>query len=115
MGVAGAVVACLGLTALLAYGVGLLVRSTAAAITIVVGVLFVAPILMQLVGMFTGADWAYAIYNHLPSTAGSQMMVGMEMGLGDSALTAGQGAAWLAGYTAAVLAAGTVATARREH
>ncbi|WP_166868669.1 MULTISPECIES: hypothetical protein [unclassified Salinibacterium] len=115
MGVAGAVIACLALTALLAYGTGLLVRNSAAAITIVVGVLFVAPILMQLVVMFTGADWAYAIYNHLPSTAGSQMMVGMEMGLGDSALTAGQGAAWLAAYAAAALAAGTVASARREH
>ena len=72
-------------------------------------------IMVQLVAMFTGADWALTIYNHLPSVAGSQMMVGMEMGLGESALTAGQGAAWLTGYTVAALAAGTVATARREH
>ncbi len=115
MGVAGAVVACLVLTALLAYGIGLIVRNSAAAITIVVGVLFVAPILMQLVAIFTGAEWAYVVYNHLPSTAGSQMMVGMEMGLGEAAPTAGQGAAWLAGYAVAAVAAGTVATARREH
>lgn len=115
LGVAAAVVACLVMSALFAFGIGLLVRNTAAAITTVVGVLFVAPIMVQLVVMFTGADWALAIYNRLPSVAGSQMMVGMEMGLGDSALTALQGAAWFAGYTVAALVAGTVATARREH
>lgn len=115
LGVAGAVVACLVLSALFAYGVGLLMRHSAGAITTVVAVFFVAPIMVQLVAMFTGADWALVLFNHLPSVAGSQMMVGMEMGLGESALTAGQGAAWLTGYTVAALAAGTVATARREH
>jgi ABC-2 type transport system permease protein len=115
LGVAGAVVACLVMSALFAYGIALLVRNTAAALTTVVGVLFVLPIMVQLVAMFTGADWALAVFNHLPSVAGSQMMVGMEMGMGESALTAAQGAAWFAGYTLVALAAGTVATARREH
>lgn len=115
LGVAGAVTVCLVLSALFAYGVGLLMRHSAGAITTVVAVFFVAPIMVQLVAMFTGADWALVIFNHLPSVAGSQMMVGMEMGLGESALSAGQGAAWLAIYTVAALVAGSVATARREH
>lgn len=110
----GAVVGYLTLAALFALGIGLLVKNTAAAISIVVGAFFVGSIIMQIVGTVTGADWAWIVFNWLPSIAGSQMMEGMGMGVGEFALGATAGAAVLGGYTLLALVAGTVAFVRRD-
>lgn len=61
------------LVALLAFGVGMLVRTTAGGIAITLGVLLVAPIILGIVGRLVDASWPADINTFLPSNAGGQL------------------------------------------
>ena len=69
----------LTVSALFAYGIGLIVRNSAGAITATVGVLFVLPVIVQIAAAMTNADWLWKTYESLPSTAGSAI-TGFGMG-----------------------------------
>lgn len=102
----------LAVSALFAYGVGLIVRNSAAAITTTVGLLFVLPIIVQIAAAMTGVEWLANVYEYLPSTAGSAV-TGMSMG-GAGSLEPWTGFAVFGAYTAALLVAGSVAFSRRD-
>jgi ABC-2 type transport system permease protein len=64
----------LTLIGLLAFAVGILLRSTAGAIATVLGLLLVAPVVVQLVQGFTDAKWLGTLNNLLPQNAGQPLM-----------------------------------------
>lgn len=64
----------LTLIALLAFAVGVVLRSTAGAIAGVLGLMLVAPVVVQLVQSFTGAKWLGTLTNLLPQNAGQPLM-----------------------------------------
>lgn len=73
-GVLRAVFGCglyLTLVTLLAFGVGILLRHTAAAVTVIVGVMFVLP----LIAAFLPGQWGLAVRRVIPSQAGSAITV----------------------------------------
>lgn len=102
----------LAVSALFAYGMGLLVRNSAAAITATVGMLFVLPVIVQIAAAMTGAEWLANVYEYLPSTAGSAV-TGTGMG-GAGSLEPWTGFAVFGAYSAALLVAGSVAFSRRD-
>ncbi|MDM7887548.1 ABC transporter permease subunit [Curtobacterium sp. RHCJP20] len=59
--------------ALLAFGIGLLVRSSAGGIAIALGVLLVLPIVLQLVAGLVDQQWLLDVSRFLPDQAGSQL------------------------------------------
>ena len=59
----------LALVAVMSFGIGLIVRATAAGIAIVAGLLFVAPIVFALIP----ADWAHSTGARLPSSLGQSL------------------------------------------
>lgn len=95
-----------------AFGIGLLVKNTAAAITTVVGILFLLPIIVQIIAATTGAEWLWDLYSYLPASAGSAVAASDMVGF--ATLEPWTGFAVFAGYTAAALAAGTFAFVRRD-
>lgn len=85
--------------ALLAVAVGSLLRSTAGAISALVGVLFVLPPLTELLP----SSWTDAVLPYLPSSAGNAMFGG---GLGqDDLLSPGGGLAVLCAYVVVLVGA----------
>lgn len=61
------------LLALLAYGIGLLVKSSAGGIAITLGLLLVVPIVLSLVGSVLNAQWILDVARFLPDQAGAQL------------------------------------------
>lgn len=61
------------LIALLAFGIGLLVRSSAGGIAIALGVLLVLPIVLQLVASLVNQQWLHDVSRFLPDQAGGQL------------------------------------------
>lgn len=61
------------LLALLAFGIGLLVRSSAGGIAITLGILLVLPIVLALFGAITNTQWIGDLTAFLPDAAGSQL------------------------------------------
>lgn len=61
------------LLALLAFGIGLIVRSTAAGITITVGLVLVVPTILQIIGGSLGLQWVLDVAAFLPDQAGGQL------------------------------------------
>lgn len=59
--------------ALLAFAVGLLVRSSAGGIAITLGLLLVVPIILQLMGGLLGAQWLLDAAAFLPDAAGMRL------------------------------------------
>ncbi|MEJ3405858.1 ABC transporter permease subunit [Rathayibacter sp. YIM 133350] len=59
--------------ALLAFGFGTILRSTAGALATVLGLIMVAPIILQLLGGLTHADWVNTVSALLPQNAGSEL------------------------------------------
>lgn len=109
-GVLRAVVGCgayLALVAVLGVGLGALVRSTAAAVVLLTGGLFLLPVLVQLLP----ASWREVVLPWLPSQAGQAVL---QPAPGDLFLGPWTGLAVLAGYALAVLVAGGVRLARSD-
>lgn len=63
----------LTLLALLAYGIGLLVRSSAGGIAITLGILLVLPVVLGLMAGLMKVDWPMDIMSFLPDSAGGQL------------------------------------------
>ncbi|SEB87632.1 ABC-2 type transport system permease protein [Paramicrobacterium humi] len=63
----------LALIALLSFSLGAILRNSAGGIAAAVGLLFVAPIGISLVGGFTGAAWAQNIGTILPGNVGAAL------------------------------------------
>jgi ABC-2 type transport system permease protein len=61
------------LVALLAFGIGLLVRSSAGGIAVTLGILLVLPIVLGLVSLLAGIDWLGTAAGYLPDAAGGQL------------------------------------------
>lgn len=61
------------LIALLAFGIGALVRTTAGGIAVTLGALLVVPIILGIVGQLVSAHWPADINAFLPSQAGGQL------------------------------------------
>ncbi|MDP4332529.1 ABC transporter permease [Curtobacterium sp. A7_M15] len=61
------------LLALLAYGIGLLVRSSAGGIAITLGLLLVLPIVLSLIANVLQAQWLLDVTKFLPDQAGAQL------------------------------------------
>ncbi|MDT0157929.1 ABC transporter permease [Microbacterium sp. ARD32] len=64
-----AAAAAMALFALLGVGLGFLLRSGAGAIAVTVGILFVLPMVVNVVGALMQAEWIIDLANYLPSTA----------------------------------------------
>lgn len=107
--------------ALLAFGFGTMLRSTAGALATVLGLIMVAPLILQLLAALTQAEWVANVYALLPQIAGGSLFTFA----GENALQApaqegvitlnGWGAfGVLAAWDAIVLAAALVLVKRRD-
>jgi ABC-2 type transport system permease protein len=109
-GVPGAVIGAAGyltLVGLFAMGLGAILRSTAAGIATFAGIMYVVP---PLIGILPSSV-ANSIDPYLPSNAGQAMM---EIGHHANTLSQGAGAAVLAGYVVAGIAAAAVLLVKRD-
>ncbi|WP_144715783.1 ABC transporter permease [Curtobacterium pusillum] len=61
------------LLALLAFGIGLLLRSSAGAIAVTLGILLVLPIVLSVFGSLLQAQWLLDVGKFLPDAAGGQL------------------------------------------
>ena len=61
------------LVALLAFGIGLLVRSSAGGIAVTLGILLVLPLLLSGIGNLMSQQWVLDIAKFLPNEAGAQL------------------------------------------
>lgn len=109
----------LTLIALLAFAVGVVLRSTAGAIATVLGLMLVAPVVVQLVQGFTNATWLGTLNNLLPQNAGQPLMqFGAEdtSGWHDGVLALGgwSGFAVLAAWVVAASATALVLAQKRD-
>jgi len=104
---------------LLALGIGLLIRHTAGALTAVAGVLFVLPLL----GNLLPHSWQDHVNKWLPTVAGAQIWTAVHPPHANSASPLGTGglmfAPWtgfavFCGYAAIVLAAGLILFRKRD-
>ncbi|MEO8528522.1 MAG: ABC transporter permease [Pseudolysinimonas sp.] len=71
-GIAGAI-GYLALIGILSLAIGAILRVSSGSIATVVGIVFIAPIVLSLVGALTRATWAFNVAAFLPSNAGGQM------------------------------------------
>lgn len=63
----------LSLVGLISLFLGTIVRNSAAGISAALGLIFVAPIVLQIFAAVTRATWAQNVYEFLPSTAGGTL------------------------------------------
>jgi len=99
----------LALVAVLAMGIGTLLRNTAGGITTTIGLLMVVPIIVQLIQGL--ADWIEDAARFLPSNAGNQLVA---IEIADEALTQLQGGLVLGAWALAALLVSLVVTRRRD-
>jgi ABC-2 type transport system permease protein len=96
---------------LLAFGVGMILRHTAGAITAAIGLLFVLSILVN----FLPQSWQTDVDKWIPALAGSQVWTTVAAPPGETPMfSAWPGFAVLAGYAVLALAAGLVVFRRRD-
>jgi len=97
--------------ALFALGVGTIVRSTAAAVTVALTVLLLLPGLLQLIRL----DWVQTLVSYLPlPAAGSFLNLGDAASLGGSQLSPGAGLLVIAAYAVVPLVVGGLVLRRRD-
>ena len=94
---------------MLAYGLGAILRHTAAAISAAIGLLFVLTVLVQ----FLPHTWQNNVDKWMPAIAGSQIWVTKPTG-GPDLFSAWPGFAVLAGYAAVAIIAGLVCFRTRD-
>jgi ABC-2 type transport system permease protein len=61
------------LLALLAFGIGLLLRSSAGGIAVTLGILLVLPVILSVIGGLLQAQWVLDVAKFLPNAAGGQL------------------------------------------
>ncbi|PZE23115.1 ABC transporter permease subunit [Curtobacterium sp. MCBD17_028] len=103
----------LALVGLLAVGIGMLVRNSAFAITLSVGILFVLPIIMSILSGVTRAHWVTDLIAYLPSQAASTMSSYVPHGL-TSSLDPWQAALVLGLWAGVFVGLGVLAAERRD-
>ncbi|MCC3278655.1 ABC transporter permease subunit [Arthrobacter sp. zg-Y40] len=101
---------CLALIAVFAMAIGTLLRNTAGGVVTAIGIIFVLPLVVQIVSGL--ADWIPDAARFLPSNAGAQLVSAGPIADGD--LTQLQGGLVLAAWAAVLLVASLVATKRRD-
>jgi ABC-2 type transport system permease protein len=100
----------LAVCGMLSFGLGLILRHTAAAITASIGVLFVLSVLVN----FLPDRWQDHVDKWMPALAGAQIWTTQPTGDNPPLFSPWAGFAVLAGYTAVVMAAGVVLFLRRD-
>jgi ABC-2 type transport system permease protein len=100
----------LAVIAVFAVGLGGLVRASAAGITVMAALLFVAPIIVALIGALTGADWLSTVNDYLLSSTGGVLFAPK----GTAALELWAALLALACWLAAVWIPALVLTMRRD-
>ncbi len=95
--------------AIMGVATGSLLRSTAGGVVTIIGVLFVLPVIVQLISGL--ADWIPDAARFLPSSAGSQLVA---TNISDGALTQLEGGLVLGGWAVVLLAAALIVTKRRD-
>jgi ABC-type transport system involved in multi-copper enzyme maturation permease subunit len=94
---------------MLAYGLGAILRHTAAAISAAIGLLFVLTVLVQ----FLPHTWQNNVDKWMPALAGSQIWATKPIG-GPPSFSAWPGFAVLAGYAAVAIIAGLICFRTRD-
>lgn len=89
---------------MLAFGIGMILRHTAGAITAAIGLLFVVTVLVQ----FLPQSWQIHVNKWVPALAGSQIWVVHQDQGGPAMLSPWAGIAVLAGYAAVALIGGFI-------
>ena len=102
--------AYLALIAAFSVGLGTLVRASAAGITVVAALLFVAPIIVRLFAALTGADWLSTVDHYLLSNAGGVLFAAK----GTATIELWAALVALACWLAAVWVPALVLTMRRD-
>lgn len=100
----------LALIAVFSVGLGALVRASAAGITIVAALLFVAPIIVRLIAALTSADWLTTVDHYLLSSLGGNLFAPK----GTAAIELWATLVGLACWLAAVWIPAIVLTMRRD-
>jgi ABC-2 type transport system permease protein len=100
----------LAIIGVFAVGLGGLVRASAAGITVVAALLFVAPIIVRLIAALTGADWLSSVNDYLLSSAGGVLFAPK----GSAAIELWAALIGLACWIAAVWVPALVLTMRRD-
>ncbi|MCC3275582.1 ABC transporter permease [Arthrobacter sp. zg-Y20] len=101
---------CLALIAVFAMAIGTLLRNTAGGVVTAIGIIFVLPLVVQIVSGL--ADWIPDAARILPSNAGAQLVSAGPIADGD--LTQLQGGLVLAAWAAVLLVVSLVVTKRRD-
>jgi ABC-2 type transport system permease protein len=108
----------LALVGVIALGIGLLVRSSAAGIAASVGLLLVAPIVLRIVARVTSAVWPTNVATFLPSEVGGTLyaypVTGPPAAAGVVVLDSWASLAVLVAWAAVVLIVGCVVVKRRD-
>lgn len=106
------------LLALLAFGIGLLVRSSAGGIAITLGILLVLPVIVQAIAGLMNAQWLMDVAKFLPDQAGGQLFAyssaGADTGQQGVVLNGWGGFAVLAAEVVGVGALALTAARRRD-
>ncbi|GAA2754485.1 hypothetical protein [Amnibacterium kyonggiense] len=100
----------LAIVAAFAVGLGALVRATAAGITVMAALLFVAPIVVALIGALTGAAWLGTVNDYLLSSLGDVLFAPQ----GTAAIELWAALIGLACWLAAVWIPALLLSARRD-
>lgn len=100
----------LAIIAAFAVGLGGLVRASAAGITVVAALLFVAPIIVRLIAALTGVDWLSTVNDYLLSSTGGVLFAPK----GTGAIELWAALIGLACWLAAVWVPALVLTMRRD-
>ena len=111
----------LALSGILATAIGTIVRNSAGAIAIVLGLILVLPTIVQVFALITAAEWVANLSAYMPSNAGSRMYAYVSenavpdpFGLGGVVLEPWQGALVLLAWVAGLLALASVLLKRRD-
>ena len=112
----------LALSGIFATAIGTIVRSSAGAIAIVLGVVLVLPTITQIFALITMQEWVVNLNALLPSTAGSRMYTYVgdgqravdSLGLGGIVLEPWQGLLVLLAWVVGLLALASVLLERRD-
>ncbi|MCQ1946280.1 ABC transporter permease subunit [Arthrobacter sp. zg-Y1171] len=101
---------CLALIAVFSMAIGTLLRNTAGGVVTAIGIIFVLPLVVQIVQGI--ADWIPDAARFLPSNAGTQLVTAGATAEG--ALTQLQGGLVLAAWAVVLLIAALIVTKRRD-
>lgn len=114
----------LALVAMLAFGIGAIIRNTAGGLAAALGLLIVLPIVVQIIYGTTQAAWAYNVAAFLPSSAGGRIFAfdgEMQQTMGQASADHGlitlepwQGLLALLAWVAVTLVLGAILTKRRD-